>query len=714
MPTYRVTAPDGTTYNVTPPEGANVSQEDILGAVMQHHQDRPITGQEYNDATAANLAGLGFGVGDEVLAGLGSVFRPDLGGYDKQLSYLRGAQDRMARQKGGVSLATNLIGGAPLAVAGAGPVAGMVGKALPSLGKVGQAAVTGGIFGGAAGFGSGEGGIENRLASAALGTGMGAGLGAAVEGVIAPVASRLVQAFAGRPQFLDPKTGSLTPQGMKFVAEYAQKNGIDPQQLGAAFEQELAKQAQGAGRAMAVNPEQAGALAEANSLPVKVPMTKGQLTGDPQQQLFESQSAKGVYGSGAQAKVGALYDATDQALRDNQDVIRQKIIGSTANSEPGQRGQLVQSALNTLKSDASAEVKSLYDAAKQGGDAAIAGDKYREAVQNIIGDVANDFHPDHAPLVFSMLNKMQQAANKAGDAETLISTVFRNRRHLVSLQGGGGTEGAAAGAAKKALDEYLINTIDDAALSGDKTAIQKWKDAISAFRDYKGKFEGGDLVEKLVSTDQFSKTLSLDPESAINVIFGRSNSGFVSKTNIGRDLGKIKELLGEDSDAWKALKEEAFLRFMRTAQGATRPTERAFSGANLSKAWNSAMETNPEVMRQIFTNEERALISQFTRVAQRVTTVVPGGANNSDTSGAIVQFMRKMLGSAIVGPKVAAFFEGTPVLKGLTQLPDEMRAASSVVPKADVMPIPARDIRSNNPQLYNALSVMGSEMAGRR
>lgn len=716
MPTYRITAPDGKTYNVTPPEGQDVTPETIMNLFKGEAKPKPMTQDEYGTAKAANMAGLGFGVGDEILAGLGSVFRQDLGNYDEQLKYIRGAQDKLNREDFGASITSNLIGGIPAALATGGPASGLVSRALPSLGRVGNAAVTGAGFAAAAGFGSGEGGVENRLASAALAAPWGATFGATVEGVASPLISRFITYLRGRPELLD-QAGNITPQGSKLIAQYAQTAKVDPAELSAGLQKELLRQAQAAGTTKAINPEQVIALQQAKGLPVPVPMTKGQLSQVPDQQMFESQAVKGVYGEGVGDPIKSVYDEQFAALNQNVDAIRQRLSGSQTLGETGARGSAVQSALTEMRDTAQQEVRSLYNSARRGGDAAVEPTAYRNAVQNILGKVMDDFSPDTIPKVFGRLDAMNRAAQEAGSSETLISSIFRTRRQLVSLQAEGGVEGAAAGTAKRALDEHLLNSIDDAALSGDKQAITRWKDAISKFRDYASKYESGNLVEKLTDTVDFQKTLKVDPEDAMKIIFGRAETGFTGKVGMVRELRNLKETLGETSEAWRALKEEAFLRFANTAKGAVLPTERGFSGAKLAKAWQDATDKSPELLRTIFTDEERALIGQFVRVAQRVTTVAPGGVNSSNTSGAVIQAMRKLFSSAIFGPRVAAFLEGTPVLKGFLQIPDRVKAAGAAQAVPGVTNLPPSSLATVSPNAEFAVrnSVpIGGQMIGQR
>lgn len=696
MPTYRVTMPDGKEFEVTSPDDREMSEDEILSALGQGQPKKPkITAQEYDNAWLANVAGLGTSLGDEFLAGVGSVFRPDMGDYSKQLGTIRDSQRKLSEYDPAGSIVSNVVGGIPTAFLG-GPATSAVSKLLPSVGKVGNAAVTGAGFGAVSGFGSGEGGLRNRVGSAGVGAVLGAGAGATLEGVVAPLAGKLLYSKSA-PAMFNQNTGNLTPQGMKFVAEYAKQNKLDIDELTTELQREIAAQASTAGKTRALNPQQAIALAEAQSLPVKAPMTQGQLTQDPMQYLFESEAAKGRFGEMARNPIQKVYDAQQEVLQANAAAIRNQVAGLKpgvdAVSEPGMRGQAIQSALASLRDNENEAVRALYQAARRGGDAAIDGTAYRQGVQNVLLDVAEDFSPDSVPKVTSILRQLSANADNQGSADTLVSSVFRARRNLTSLQGEFGTvEGAAAGRAKQALDKYLIDTMDEAAISGDAGAIDRWREAIKAFRAYATKFEGDDLIQTLTERGNTGSSLKVDPVDAVNVIFGRDAVGFVGKGGLTRDLKKMRDVLGDDSAAWKALKEEAFLRFLRKSDGAMRPTEQAFSGANFSKAWNDAQKNSPHILRVLFTKDEQNLISQFARYAQRVTVAPTGGVNTSNTTGAAMMFLQKLLGSKFAGPKLEQFLQTTPVLKGLVQIPDAYRAGAAAQPvvQSTVIPSTAR------------------------
>jgi len=726
VPSYRITTPDGKSYKVTAPEGQSYTPEQIMGLLSGQPKPKPITGDQYDEAWLANVAGLGFDVGDELLAGASAANKfiggiADLGSqdakrpstfsadYTKELDRVRQSQAKLAETDSLGNILGKVAGGLPVAAVTGGPSMQIAAKLLPNAGKVAQAAAVGAGFGGAAGFGAGEGGVMNRLQSAGTGAVLGAGFGATVEGVVSPVVGNMMRYFGTKPTMFDPNTGNLTPQGQKFVIDYAKRAGLDPNQLSDDLQREMAKQAGTAAQGRALNPQQAVAMAEANSLPVKGPMTQGQLTQDPSLHLFESEAAKGRYGPTAQRAIQTTYDETQAALQANADAIRGQIAGISgrAATEPGMRGQAVQEALTVLRGDATREVDALYQAARQGGDAAIDGNAYRQGVQNIINDVVGDFDPASVPKVFNILSTLGKSAETEGAASALVSNVFRARRQFTSLQGEMGVEGAAAGAAKKALDKYLVDTMDQAAMSGDTATITRWREAIKAFREYATKFQGDDLIQTLTERGNFGAQLKVDPVDAVNVIFGRDDIGFVTRGGMTRDLRKLKEVLGDTSDAWKAIKEEAFLRFLRKSEGAMRPTEQAFSGAGFAKAWAEANTKSPHVLREMFTPEEINLISQFSRYAQRVTISPIGGVNTSNSGGAVVQFLQKFMGTSLVGPKVIAFLESTPLIRSITHTPDALKAAAAARGQVQSVALPA------SININPAVTPIGGQMSGR-
>lgn len=638
-------------------------------------------------ATAA-LQGPTLGFGDELTAALenpgealGAISRfgpgqlgatilgkngpaPETPGYDASLEKFRRIEDRYRQAEPGnafaITAATGLAGGGVQLGRGA---FNATARALPRAGRLGAAAATGAEFGAVAGFGSGEGGAADRLVSSVFGAGTGAALGGVIE-TAAPALTQIYRMLRGNPRLFNPQTNTLTREGEMAMREA----GFDPATASAAMQREFGEQARNA-----LNPGEAVSVAEARSLPVPVRQTRGQTTLRPDDQMFETQAAKDVYGQNAGAPIRQAFDAQQDALRANVPAIGERIAGGQSRvHELGQGTQQAQQALSAAERAADSRVNRLYDAARKGKDASVSQDALTQGVHDINMRLGASFHNSSIPKVAAVLEQLKPAVTAGGKPEILVSDLFRIRSNLAGLQGELGVEGAAAGHAKRALDRWMTSLLKEkgALLSGDSKSLNRWRRAIKSRAEYGERFESDDLVSSLVERARVGgeSVLKLDANGAVNEIFGRAASGWTSKGGMVRDLTRVRDELGATSPHWNALREEAFLRFANTAEGAANPTGRTFSGANFAKAWNKALRETPEVMRILFNDQERALISQFARVAQRTTVNVAGGNNSSNTGAAVAQSVRRMFASAFMGPKMAAFMSDLPVVRAISNL----------------------------------------------
>lgn len=661
----------------------------------------PLSENEEGAGFAASvLQGPTLSLGDELVAGLETLGG---GNYGKSLEKFRGIEARYRQANPVTAFAATagggLIGGGLHLGRGA---MSLVERLLPNAGRIGQAAAVGAGFGAAAGFGSGEGGFEDRAKSAVVGAGLGAGFGAGVE-ALNPVLSRFVQAIRGRPRLVDP-TGSLTPEGQ----QAARNAGLDPGQASQALQREFGLAAE-----QALRPAQAVPVAEAQSLPVPVNLRRGQVTLDPDQQMFETQAAKGVYGQLAGETIRGSDEAQQAALRGNIPAIATRVGGGQV-QELGQGVAQAQRVLATAEQASRARVRQLYESARAtNGDAFILGRNVGESLVGIRqGLEAEGFTAAAAGRVHNIINgaaeDLARVADDVGREPNIsVGNLFGVRQQLSALsRSSDQVEATAAGHAKRALDNWLNTALDEDLIQGDRAVVELWRRAILGRREHARHFQAGDFVEKLTARARDgSGELKLDPQAAVNLIFGRSETGFTSQSGMVRGLTRLRNQLGENSQAWRALKEEAFLRFARSGEGATTPTGRDFSGANFAKAWESALAKSPGTMRLLFTNEERNLISQFARVARRVTTNVRGGANSSNTSAGVAQIVRRLWLSSVMGPRMAAFLEGVPFIRGLSNITHEMRAQNAILrnlERGTPAPPPLADVSAGAPVIAGA------------
>lgn len=389
---------------------------------------------------------------------------------------------------------------------------------------------------------------------------------------------------------------------------------------------------------------------QAKKLAVPVPMSLGQITGAPAQQMLENSLLRGSEGDIAAGVMQAFRGEQQGALRGNVRAIagnmaQPNLPTSMVDLEAGAGGKAVSDKLNTMRDAVKAKVDGAYQSARaQGENAMLASAKdARDAMMEglranydltrvkSVADVIEGFGAEGAPT-----------ARQLFDMRTKLSNL---------TQSSDAVEGAAARSSVRALDGYVDKALREDLLIGDPKAVTAWRDAISK-RAAMGKlFEGDDLIDALTERVQRGggSTLKVDPEEATNYILGRSALGFVGKRNLGRDLKRLQGVLGKDSDEWNGLRSEAFMRIARAGEGSPEGGLPQFSGQNFMKAWEKAKKEDPQVLGVLFTPEERQLVDQFAEVAQRVTMPVKGGDNPSNTAITAKRFFEPVMQFLSVG-----------------------------------------------------------------
>lgn len=401
----------------------------------------------------------------------------------------------------------------------------------------------------------------------------------------------------------------------------------------------------------------AGTLAEqqavfdaAQSLPVPVPLTKGTISGSPEQQMIENALLRGGKGAEAARVMQEAAEKTQGALRGNVEAIGSRLGPAP---ESGAGGATVSNKLNRLFDEAKAGVDDAYRAAREASEGAYLPASERPVIGAQLREAVRDYDPEMiAPLVRTM-------DGFDGTGGTLTPRdLFEARTRIGILRGGADPIlGGAAAKATRALDAYIEDALSADLIHGDPGAVKAWREAIGKRRDFGKLFEGDDLIEKLTERGVRGegRTMVVSPEDAANYILGKADLGFVGKRDLSRDLVRLRKVLGKDSDEWGALRSEVFGRIARAGEGAPEGGVPTFSGQKFFKAWERAKTKDPEIVRTIFTPEERDLIDRFATIAQRATTPVRGGDNPSNTAVASV-VIKKALDSlgAMTGAAVGS------------------------------------------------------------
>lgn len=218
MPTYIITAPDGTKYKVTGPG----SEQEALAQVQAQHgaaqPDSPAVaemkqfagqalqdkgagiGRSIDSAVRGAADTMSFGLADEAAA-LGNAtidaMRGKSGQYDRRLRQERIAQDQRDMLDPISSNVGRIAGAVTGGVGAARNGLTLAGTKFAAAAPTTAAALEGAGWGGAYGFGSGQ-GVEDRLWKGAEGAATGAAFGAATQKVGDAITSRLAARQAAK------------------------------------------------------------------------------------------------------------------------------------------------------------------------------------------------------------------------------------------------------------------------------------------------------------------------------------------------------------------------------------------------------------------------------------------------------------------------------------------------------------------------------------
>lgn len=372
--------------------------------------------------------------------------------------------------------------------------------------------------------------------------------------------------------------------------------------------------------------DQASLAEAAKALPVQVPLSLGQITKAPAQQMAENAMLRGAEGDLAAGVMQGFRGQQQEALRGNLKAIGDLV--AKREFTPGEGAKAVSETLNTRRDAAKAAIDAAYTAAREKGEDAMLATA-GEVREGVLDGLRRDYNLDR---IKSVATEIENFGSKGAPT---VREVFDLRSRLSNLsQSSDAVEGAAARKAIRGVDAYVETALKNDLFLGDPSAVASWKEAVKKRADYGRLFEGDDLIEGL--TERVSRgggsTLKVDPEEAANYILNRSDLGFVGKKNLGRDLKRLRGVLGDQSDEWNGLRAEVFSRLAKAGEGTGEGGAIQFSGQKFLKSWEKAKRDDPQVIGIMFTPDERKLIDQFAEVSQVVTTPVKGGDNSSNSA----------------------------------------------------------------------------------
>lgn len=508
-----------------------------------------------------------------------------------------------------------------------------------------RSAVVGGVTGAAYGAGDGR-TVQERQKNAVIGGAFGATIGAAVPGG-ARVAQKVANKVLSKP----------AQQGLNQAVQALNRAGVNYTDLEPAAQSEIMTLLAKGHKA-----EDVVIHVLAKSQPQPVNMSLGKLTADPAQQMEESLAFKGSRGPKAQAQMQQNVQDTQDALRNNANALAEHIGGGQAPAR-GSGVQAVSQKLNAGYDAVKTKTSGLYQAAEEAGHGA---NLPREEIPKLgqsMRESVKTFDPEVIAPVIRVMNGLDSKGTLT------VRDYMEARARFTSLVPEGKSVGAAAGKAKRAIDDFFTQALADGKVSGDQKAIDTLRQAIGSRAEQGATYESGDLVADLVERDYRSGKMQLkvDPGDAATKVMGPTGLNFFDRPNLTRDTARLRDVL-KGGPEWHQFRAEVFNRVLESSNGEMVAGKQAFSGVKFAKAWAKLKANNGRTLDVLFTPAERAKIDQFAAVANRATETVSGGANTSNTSVAM---------KALSG-KILNLIKGAPFGKDAANMIENMAAEKQI------------------------------------
>lgn len=427
--------------------------------------------------------------------------------------------------------------------------------------------------------------------------------------------------------------GNIDDATRTAVIEQAVKLGFSPDDVTDDFIREFAKTADSIS-----NPDRAAASALEKEFGVNLTGAQRDLNYDV---LAEAESIKaGARGKSAQDIVLAREASQQEQLKRAAAKMQQGIAGD---SNPITSRQEAGSSLGEGIRSASASAKgAIREAYANVGDAELSVDGFKgliratkEAVNSVEYPQTKEIVPAYNALKKSLSALEKELAQKEGVGT--VDDIPIGRVDEVRKMFGRFMDGATNNAdrrnitaMKDAFDKYLDDAVVNGLFKGDADSIARLKQARGLYADYMAKFSGGKgdaagrFVEKIVKENPTS-------EEVINSLF--TISGF-NKAGAGKFAQRYKQILGADSEGWKAVRQAAFKNMIKTVDF---NGQQVVSGTQTLKAVNEAWKQNSTLMAELFSPQELAQLRRFALLAKRTQPDFPKSRVNPSGSGIELQ-----------------------------------------------------------------------------
>jgi len=413
-----------------------------------------------------------------------------------------------------------------------------------------------------------------------------------------------------------------------------------------------------------VDPKTASSFGISQGLPEPIPLSRGQMSGNKADQVFEKQIEEGFFGEGAgKNAMEVLRKNQFDAIEGNIGKLQDELAGGNPTISRGQGGEDAQQALVTQKSLEKSKADELYRKARKQDPVAVDYDDLSTMYKGVYDKFDEGFDSINAP-------KTAQYIEKLKNVDTL-KEVFALRQKLTSLSNDAtaGSEQGASGAVIGTLDDQLDQiatkifnekSIELGSLNKVGDNVKDWFSAIKNYKEFARKWNSKGSLLKILTTDKDGK-LDLSAESVAGKIFTKSAVNWSGKTNFYRSLEELKGALPKQE--WNKIQQEAFIKIMDMGK-----TSKDFSGANFAKNFDKLKEQAPKSMDILFGKEMLTRMTQFSKIAEKATT---SAKNTSNSASSLLNMLWMGMGGqklAVVIPALNTQYKNIASMRGSNRI----------------------------------------------
>lgn len=497
------------------------------------------------------------------------------------------------------------------------------------------------------------------------------GAAGALGGALARPIGAVNRKFVVEPSIYDQATGQLTAKG----AAMAQRAGLDPAAMEAQIAREFA-------RTYAKTGSATEAATRAGVTEFGIPVSRGQLTKDPQALLVEKNTRAGLFGEQAQnvmrefdaAQMQAIHNAAlglNRVAPSAQRGIAEQLNPSRNIIDAGNEtlGPAIRQGLNEARGGAARVEREAWQGVPQMYAGREGFDALPQAIQGRLSAVGMEVDDTLMPASKRMgetlrdyiAGRNQVSANaevfgNLGSASQI--SVDQMRRRLLNQYNAAAPGSADAKAAKAIYDgfnDWILKSADDQIIGVSSTAAQSGTEAAATIqaaaslrtardttKDIRGLFEpttrkgkpttASNIIEKVMDERN-----GLSAEGVVQTLFGAYAKTGAPKEGTVQALGQIKTALdrfgGEaGKQTWNDIRLAYWMRVVQDKQG------NIYTPQVMLNNIQNSMHSHGDVMRLLFSREEMGTMNRF---AQALRNVAYKDPNPSGTGTAVALSTRE-------------------------------------------------------------------------